>query len=639
MDKTTSARHYLHMQPSESGIDGEETKLPIYNSITCLCKFDGVRGHPSLPWWSKKNLNTRETFLLSGHIKSPVTNHRLGYHCMGIFLTSRFIGSGLEISSFVAKINSQPFICLMRCMRHSSFMISAQTSSEQKPDSSSRNIVLYHRRRSPWVVLDELGVAKGQPTETLLIAFLSCLLCTFILPVRGASCICLGTFSVASFMTSGVGYCIPSAILVSIYNGLNEISHSSHPGRGGAKNFDTYELAGDLVQAHLAALVKPSHSSSQRLENSLVLGGAFIVIHPSSTDSRRLFWMTSSYQELTLFILSIFDVLADLDLDNLPDRKQCFIITTCLHAIEQGLKQLGSKPKLKIVHSGKPLEPFVIAIEDGSSRVKIPGIDVAIPATPIPAIPIQSIAPLPQDELPIRICKPSTEKVIELPPRSAENIIDILSAEPKPTKCMIEIGWLKGVCSPNDDEVKSIRRANAPLLAHCPHPPLKAPRGGISILNANAVTKEVDKNVAQAIFIVFMPPSFNEVSTSLLWSLESKVEDLIKQAYGFKHLQQSYSGRPSVEEQDHCRLEVQGKLDAASRRLNTEGAHYKAKVAELKQLESSEYLLQETEREVIDLQGHIDVLNAIEVMDTATKASLEKTKAYIKEPFEDLKNF
>ena len=54
------------------------------------------------------------------------------------------------------------------------------------------------------------------------------------------------------------------------------------------------------------------------------------------------------------------------------------------------------KPKLKIVRSGKPVEPYVLAMENGSSRVEIPGIDVGTLATPIPAIPIQSIAPLPQ---------------------------------------------------------------------------------------------------------------------------------------------------------------------------------------------------------------------------------------------------
>jgi len=54
---------------------------------------------------------------------------------------------------------------------------------------------------------------------------------------------------------------------------------------------------------------------------------------------------------------------------------------------------------------------------------------------------------------------------------------------------------------------------------------------------------------------------------------------------------------------------------------------------------ASEDLLQVAEREVFDLQGQIDTLKAAEVIDTATKVSLEKTKAYAKETFVDLKTF
>jgi len=35
-----------------------------------------------------------------------------------------------------------------------------------------------------------------------------------------------------------------------------------------------------------------------------------------------------------------------------------------------------------------------------------------------------------QDQLPIRVCEPSTEKSIEVPPKGAENIVDILGAKP-----------------------------------------------------------------------------------------------------------------------------------------------------------------------------------------------------------------
>ncbi|KAJ8425749.1 LOW QUALITY PROTEIN: hypothetical protein Cgig2_024366 [Carnegiea gigantea] len=75
--------------------------------------------------------------------------------------------------------------------------------------------------------------------------------------LEDASFICHDTISVASFMASGVGYCLPMIILASVYKRLNEISHSSHPGRGGGyfsahflyvwlvKNFDAYEPAGE----------------------------------------------------------------------------------------------------------------------------------------------------------------------------------------------------------------------------------------------------------------------------------------------------------------------------------------------------------------------------------------------------------
>ena len=67
--------------------------------------------------------------------------------------------------------------------------------------------------------------------------------------------------------------------------------------------------------------------------------------------------------------------------------------------------------------------------------------------------------------------------------------------------------------------------------------------------------------------------------------LESKVEGLIKQACDFKDLQQSYSSRTYVEEHDSYHVEVQGTPSDASHQLNTEGAHYKAHMTKLKQVE------------------------------------------------------
>ncbi|KAJ8441874.1 LOW QUALITY PROTEIN: hypothetical protein Cgig2_034133 [Carnegiea gigantea] len=184
--------------------------------------------------------------------------------------------------------------------------------------------------------------------------------------------------------------------------------------------------------------------------------------------------------------------------------KQCFIVTTCSHAIEQGPKyfflddaihskeiplvhfmsgglrfsfpqfegKLDSKPKLKIVCSGKSLEPFVPPTEDDSSRVKIPGVDVTIPATPFPAITIQSIAIQKlrpninhtndgHDKLALEVCEPSIKKVIKLPPEGAKNIKDILDAEPNPTESRLD--GSKGIYSPNDDGLSPFIE---PMLLH-----------------------------------------------------------------------------------------------------------------------------------------------------------------------------
>ncbi|KAJ8441461.1 hypothetical protein Cgig2_008722 [Carnegiea gigantea] len=651
LDKTTSGRRYLHIQPSENDVDGEETKLPVRNPTTSLCKPDCVRGPPSLPWWSKENLKTGETFLLSTDVKMKE-----------------------NLSSYQ----------LLRIL-------------SPLPDAGARGWSDYQ------AIFDELGVATGQRTETFLAAFLSCWLCTFILPVRDAGCIRPGTFSIASLMASGVGYCLPTAVVASIYKGINELSRSSHPGRGGghfpthflyawlAKNFDAYELVGE-----------PSSSPGMVKFSGLGRAKSF---QPEEAreliDSGRGFCWHSPHA-------------------NGSKRKRSDLSDTNISKDEGKLK-----PKLKIIRSGRPMEPFVPVIENGSSRVEIPGIDVGTLAMPIPAIPIQSIAPLPQDEPPVEVCEPSTQKVTELPPEGAENIMDILDAEPNPIECMGEsddvnfkeglahiplpsgsqcfpsVGCIpsfgkdlfdsrsrlvssRGVCPPDDDVVEYIRKVNAHSPVPRPQRPLKVPQGGISVFDADAFIKEVDKNAARVLGKAILDkvcrtpfdrlPSlrgdFDSLYATILQRgvdvtpLESRVEGLIRQACDFKDLQQSYSGRISAEEHNNCRMEVQGKLDEASRQVNIEGTHYKAKAAELKHVESrrqellkelqlledqqkelssqvaaSEHLLQEAEREVIDLQGQIEVLNATEVMDAATKASLEKAKAYIKESFEDLKNF
>ncbi|KAJ8447537.1 hypothetical protein Cgig2_031150 [Carnegiea gigantea] len=162
MDKVTSGQHYLHIQPSENDVDGEETKWPIYNSTTSLCKSDCARGRTSKPtieqwiafWFQGCNMY---------HVaRKPDQDSRIPH--LGIL--SSIIDAGA------------------------------------------------HEWGDCQIICDGLG------------------LYIFILPVRDAGCIRPDTFSVASFMTLGVGYCLPIAIFASIYKGLNEISRSSHPGRG-----------------------------------------------------------------------------------------------------------------------------------------------------------------------------------------------------------------------------------------------------------------------------------------------------------------------------------------------------------------------------------------------------------------------
>ncbi|KAJ8422397.1 hypothetical protein Cgig2_017685 [Carnegiea gigantea] len=63
MDKTTSGQCYLHIQPSESDIDGEEIKLPNRSSIASLCKSD-ESSHTKV----KENLPSYQ--LLRHHIES-----------------------------------------------------------------------------------------------------------------------------------------------------------------------------------------------------------------------------------------------------------------------------------------------------------------------------------------------------------------------------------------------------------------------------------------------------------------------------------------------------------------------------------------------------------------------------------------
>jgi len=82
------------------------------------------------------------------------------------------------------------------------------------PNDISLNIEVWGSNES-YAVFDELGVPRGELTETFLPAFLSCWLCLFILPVKDAGCIRPETFLVASSMEGGQAYCLSLVILES----------------------------------------------------------------------------------------------------------------------------------------------------------------------------------------------------------------------------------------------------------------------------------------------------------------------------------------------------------------------------------------------------------------------------------------
>ncbi|KAJ8426961.1 hypothetical protein Cgig2_027685 [Carnegiea gigantea] len=411
-----------------------------------------------------------------------------------------------------------------------------------------------------------------------------------------------GTFIITSFMASGVGYCLPTVIFVSIYKGLNEISCFSHPSRGRgyfpahflytwlAKSSDTYELAGHAFSS--PGIVKFSgfsQAKSFQLEKETLLddgklsrvGFAFFVSIHSSFVSYHLDLDNLPNLEIMLHchhVLTRYGTGSQLLHSarcNLLQRNttrafyerwsKMFISLTCSpHTSDSKRKRsdlfdiniskdegkLGSKPKLKIVRFEKPLEPFVLPIEDVSSRVNISGIDVAVPATPISAILIQSIAQLPHITNDIKEHFESSPFVSQVPKSDDVNFKEELAHVPLPSqsKCFPSIGQIpsfgkdlyysgsrlglsKGVCSPNNDEVESIHRTNAPSV--------EVDKNAIQVFD-----KVILDNVFRTPFngLPSIKGDFDNLYATILQSgvdattLENKAEGLIKQAYDLKDL-------------------------------------------------------------------------------------------------------
>ncbi|KAJ8425373.1 LOW QUALITY PROTEIN: hypothetical protein Cgig2_003651 [Carnegiea gigantea] len=180
VDKTTSDRRYIHIHPSKSDIDGERTTLSTCNSMTSLCKSNFVGGPPSLHCWSKENLKTGEAFLLSSHIKriSLLTN------CHDIESSHK---SWARLSLH-AEFSCKPFYWesledIIICCKDKLITWPNNYHVSRKSDQGNRtpylgilsSIINVGARGYDdcQVIFDELGVAKGQYTETFITAFLS----------------------------------------------------------------------------------------------------------------------------------------------------------------------------------------------------------------------------------------------------------------------------------------------------------------------------------------------------------------------------------------------------------------------------------------------------------------------------------
>ena len=81
----------------------------------------------------------------------------------------------------------------------------------------------------------------------------------------------------------------------------------------------------------------------------------------------------------------------------------------------------GSRPKFKIIRSQKPLRSPTLETEDNAHQTEIPGVGAAFLATPISAVPIQSVpmAPEASDEirltfesLPVTACRRKLKSII-----------------------------------------------------------------------------------------------------------------------------------------------------------------------------------------------------------------------------------
>ncbi|KAJ8438628.1 hypothetical protein Cgig2_017966 [Carnegiea gigantea] len=291
-----------------------------------------------------------------------------------------------------------------------------------------------------------------------------------------------------------------------------------------AKNFDTYKL-------NREASSSPRAKSFQLKKDPRTIGSTtafpFVRVLCLSAVKATFSWSTAALIDS----VDNLDVSTDLDFNNLPDLE---IMLCCHHMLACSRTKVllpGTTIRLRGITLAeaeycwfyKPLEHFVQLVEYDSSLVKIVGIDVSISTTPIPIILIQSMLHQQRKQirlqtfkklslteicctisrhikLPIGVYKLTTKNVIELPPESLENIMDI-------------------------------RR-------------LRAPQVRVSIVHSFNELLSTQGTGATP--------------------FESKVEGSIKHTSGLNDLHQNYSNRMIIGEQDSYHIEVLRKLDEAS---------------------------------------------------------------------------
>ncbi|KAJ8429978.1 hypothetical protein Cgig2_009664 [Carnegiea gigantea] len=305
-------------------------------------------------------------------------------------------------------------------------------------------------------------------------------------------------------MERGEVYCLSSAILASIYRGLGEICRFAHLGRKGGhipwyfhyawvtKYFRTYDFDDNV-------------SSDLRMSKFSGFGQAKTFdVHGARTYSRGN-----------------------------SKRKRDISYNQNIQR-DEGPSSL--KPKLKIVRSQKPLRSPILETKDNTLLTKIPGVGATISATPISAVPIQSIAMLAQAPYEVKLT---------LDPSSA-------TAYSRKMKSIV-------VCTFDEQGVSNVQGSK---------------------LNYGKT--------------IFLPLDRAENIMDILDCDPSPTEYMV-----FRTLERLYY--------------FKGEFDSLYDLIN--------------------------ERGVINLKGQIDTLHAVEVIDPTTKASLEKTEAYVKESFEDLKTF